>query len=85
MSARDQDRSQQRYILFALPLCSRPFIATQPAGLGLYWIATNVWSLGQQCRRAAVHAAAGPADPEEIAAKAAKPPPPPPRKQRSGK
>ena len=38
----------QRYIFFALPLLFAPIIASQPAGLGVYWITTNIWSLGQQ-------------------------------------
>ena len=38
----------QRYIFLALPILFAPLIISQPAGLGLYWIATNIWSLGQQ-------------------------------------
>ena len=70
----------QRYIFLALPLLFAPIIATQPAGLGLYWIATNVWSLGQQVVVQRIIPAPTPPSPEE--AKAAKPPPPPPRKKK---
>ena len=38
----------QRYIFLALPLLFAPVIASQPAGLAVYWITTNFWSLGQQ-------------------------------------
>ena len=71
----------QRYIFLALPLLFAPIIATQPAGLGLYWIATNVWSLGQQVVVQRVMPMPKPPSPEE-AAKTAKPPPPPPRKRK---
>jgi YidC/Oxa1 family membrane protein insertase len=70
----------QRYIFLALPLLFAPIIATQPAGLGLYWIATNVWSLGQQVVVQKIIPAPTPPSPEEV--KAAKPPPPPPRKKK---
>jgi YidC/Oxa1 family membrane protein insertase len=73
----------QRYILFAFPLLIAPFIATQPAGLGLYWIATNVWSLGQQYVVQQVMPAPKPPTEEEKAAREqTKPPPPPPRKRK---
>ena len=42
------DHRPERYMFLALPLLFAPIIASQPAGLGLYWITTNVWSLGQQ-------------------------------------
>ncbi len=70
----------QRYIFLALPLFFAPIIATQPAGLGLYWIATNIWSLGQQVVIQQVMPMPKPPDPKEAAAKA--PPPPPPRKKK---
>jgi len=38
----------QRAITFILPLVIAPFIISFPAGLALYWITTNVWTLGQQ-------------------------------------
>ena len=79
MSSRVQDRNQ-RLIMFGLPFLFAPFVATFPAGLAVYWITTNVWTLGQQW---VVHTFWPPPDPptrEEIAAKS--PPPPPPRKKK---
>jgi YidC/Oxa1 family membrane protein insertase len=70
----------QKYIFLALPVFFAPFIATQPAGLGLYWIATNVWSLLQQVVVQRFMPAPKPPTPEEV--KAARPPPPPPRKRK---
>jgi YidC/Oxa1 family membrane protein insertase len=70
----------QRYIFLALPLLFAPIIASQPAGLGLYWIATNIWSLGQQVVVQRVMPMPT-APPPEVAA-AATPPPPPPRKKK---
>ena len=70
----------QRYIFLALPLLFAPVIANQPAGLGLYWITTNVWSLGQQVVVQRIMPMPMPVSPEE--AKAIKPPPPPPRKKK---
>lgn len=70
----------QRAIMFVLPVAIAPFIVTQPAGLGLYWITTNVWTIGQQF---VVKQLAPPPEiptPEEL--RAAKPPPPPPRKRK---
>jgi YidC/Oxa1 family membrane protein insertase len=79
MSSRVENRNQ-KILMFALPVVFAPFIATQPAGLGVYWISTNVWTLGQQT---VVHFFFPPPKPptkEEVAA--AKPPPPPPRKKK---
>jgi YidC/Oxa1 family membrane protein insertase len=70
----------QRYIMLAFPLIIVPFIINAPAGLAVYWIATNVFSLGQQWVVQKVIPAPQPAAPEM--AKAAKPPPPPPRKKK---
>jgi YidC/Oxa1 family membrane protein insertase len=70
----------QRYIFLALPLLFAPVIANQPAGLAIYWITTNLWSLGQQVVIQQVMPMPTPPSPEE-AAKAA-PPPPPPRKKK---
>jgi YidC/Oxa1 family membrane protein insertase len=73
------DRNQ-RMIMFALPLLFAPFVATFPAGLAVYWISTNIWTLGQQV----VVRQFFPPPPiptvEEV--KATKPPPPPPRKKK---
>jgi YidC/Oxa1 family membrane protein insertase len=82
MSSRVQDRNQ-RLIMFGLPFLFAPFIATVPAGLGVYWISTNIWTLGQQF---VVQTFWPPPDPpakEEIEAKTA--PPPPPRKKKRRK
>ena len=70
----------QRYIFLALPVFFAPFIATQPAGLAVYWIATNIWSLAQQVVVQQIMPAPTLPTPEEI--KAARPPPPPPRKRK---
>lgn len=79
MSSRVQDRNQ-RLIMFGLPFLFAPFVATFPAGLAVYWISTNIWTLGQQW----VVMTFWPPPPlptqEEIAAR--KPPPPPPRKKK---
>jgi YidC/Oxa1 family membrane protein insertase len=71
----------QRYIFLAFPVLFAPLIASQPAGLGLYWIATNVWSLGQQVVVQRLIPAPPPPSPEEIKKRTA-PPPPPPRKRK---
>jgi YidC/Oxa1 family membrane protein insertase len=74
----------QRYIFLIFPVLFAPFIATQPAGLGVYWIATNVWSLGQQMVvQKIMPAPKPPTEEEREAAKA--PPPPPPRKKKKRK
>jgi YidC/Oxa1 family membrane protein insertase len=73
----------QRYIFLALPVLFAPFIASQAAGLGLYWITTNVFSLGQQMIVQRIMPAPPPPDPEEV--KATKAPPPPPRKKKRRK
>jgi YidC/Oxa1 family membrane protein insertase len=70
----------QRYIFLALPLLFAPVIANQPAGLAIYWITTNLWSLGQQVVIQQVMPMPTPPSPEE--AKKAAPPPPPPRKKK---
>jgi len=70
----------QKYIIFGLPFLFAPFVATFEAGLAVYWISTNLWTLGQQ---QFVHMTMGTPEkptPEEI--EAAKPPPPPPRKKK---
>jgi YidC/Oxa1 family membrane protein insertase len=41
------DKNQQR-IMLALPLVFCAFIYNFPAGLILYWVTTNVWTIGQQ-------------------------------------
>ena len=76
------DKSQ-RMLLFALPLIFVPFILSFPAGLILYWITTNVWTIGQQLVIQKVVPPPVTATPEGSAAiQGAKPPPPPPRKKK---
>jgi YidC/Oxa1 family membrane protein insertase len=41
------DKNQQR-IMYALPFVFATFIVNFPAGLIVYWITTNVWTVGQQ-------------------------------------
>ena len=35
-------------MMFVLPFIFVPFVISFPAGLVLYWITTNVWTIGQQ-------------------------------------
>jgi YidC/Oxa1 family membrane protein insertase len=71
----------QRYIFLALPLLFAPVIASQPAGLAVYWITTNIWSLGQQVVVQRIMPMPKPPTKEEIEARTS-PPPPPPRKKK---
>ena len=41
------DKSQ-RTMMMVLPFIFVPFVISFPAGLVLYWITTNVWTIGQQ-------------------------------------
>jgi YidC/Oxa1 family membrane protein insertase len=76
------DKSQ-RILIFMLPLIFVPFIISFPAGLILYWITTNVWTIGQQLVIKKVIPVPDTASPEAAsAAVAAKAPPPPPRKKK---
>ena len=72
---------QQQMLMMLLPLIIVPFIASFPAGLALYWITTNVWTLGQQWLVYSVWPPPEPASQEELEA-AKPPPPPPPRKKK---
>jgi YidC/Oxa1 family membrane protein insertase len=75
----------QKYLFLALPVLFAPLIASQPAGLGIYWIATNVWSLGQQVVvQRLIPAPTLPTEDEngKVKAEAKAPPPPPPRKRK---
>jgi YidC/Oxa1 family membrane protein insertase len=76
------DKSQ-RMMMFVLPLIFVPFILSFPAGLILYWITTNIWTIGQglaikKLIPVPVAVTAGGA----AAVEAAKPPPPPPKKKK---
>jgi YidC/Oxa1 family membrane protein insertase len=76
------DKSQ-RMLMFLLPFIFVPFILSFPAGLILYWITTNVWTIGQQLaiqKLVPPPAQATPAG--AAAAQAPKAPPPPPRKKK---
>ena len=73
------DKSQ-RTMMAVLPFIFVPFVINFPAGLVLYWITTNFWTIGQQYVIQRVIPAPHVATPEE--AQAAKPPPPPPKKKK---
>ncbi len=70
----------QRVMMFVLPFIFVPFVISFPAGLVLYWITTNIWTIGQQYTIQRLIPAPQVATPEEVAA--AKPPPPPPKKKK---
>jgi YidC/Oxa1 family membrane protein insertase len=73
----------QRYIFLALPLLFVPVVGSQPAGLAVYWITTNIWSLGQQVVVQRIMPMPKPPSPEELEKKkVTAPPPPPPRKRK---
>jgi YidC/Oxa1 family membrane protein insertase len=83
------DKTQQR-IMLLLPLVFAAFIPNFPAGLIIYWITTNFWTLGQQLvvRRlsppppAVIPGAPAVALADGGTAPAKKPPPPPRRKKK---
>jgi len=73
------DKSQ-RMMMMVLPFIFVPFIISFPAGLILYWITTNFWTMGQQYTIQRLIPAPHAATPAEVMA--AKPPPPPPKKKK---
>ena len=73
------DRNQ-RLIMMGLPFFFVPFVIGFPAGLLVYWITTNFWTVGQQYAATKLIPPPHLDTPEET--KAAKPPPPPPRKRK---
>jgi YidC/Oxa1 family membrane protein insertase len=86
------DKTQQR-IMLLLPLIFAALIPNFPAGLIVYWITTNFWTLGQQLvvRRLSPPPALAVAGGKPLPAMAGgengeeppkKPPPPPPRKKK---
>ncbi len=76
------DKSQ-RTMMFLLPLIFVPFILNFPAGLILYWITTNFWTIGQSFVIQRIVPAPVAATPEGATAIAAtKAPPPPPKKKK---
>ena len=72
--------AQQYVLVGAFALMGLFFVPTFPAGLSLYWITTNVWTIGQTYAAAKLIPPPHVETPEERAA--AKPPPPPPRKKK---
>ena len=73
------DKSQ-RMMMMVLPFIFVPFVISFPAGLILYWITTNFWTMGQQYTIQRLIPAPHVATPAEVMA--AKPPPPPPKKKK---
>jgi YidC/Oxa1 family membrane protein insertase len=73
------DRNQ-RLLMIGLPIVFVPIIIGFPAGLVLYWITTNVWTIGQQY--VVNHMIPAPVAPTPEEVRAAQPPPPPPRKRK---
>jgi YidC/Oxa1 family membrane protein insertase len=72
--------SQQYLLVGAFALMGLFFVPTFPAGLSLYWITTNFWTVLQSY--AAAKLIPAPAPPTLEQARAAKPPPPPPKKRK---
>jgi YidC/Oxa1 family membrane protein insertase len=70
----------QRLMMYALPVFFTPFVISFPAGLIVYWITTNLWTMGQQW--VVKQVIPPPPKPTEVEARATKPPPPPPRKKK---
>jgi len=80
--AMSADKSQ-RTMMFILPLVFVPFILNFPAGLILYWITTNVWTIGQQYAIKKIVPVPVMVTPEGAASvQAPKAPPPPPKKKK---
>src|SRR5829696_7437678 len=63
----------QRRIMFALPFVFVIFIVNFEAGLILYWITTNVWTIGQQLLVRKLYPKPAPLDPRDAVTEA-KPP-----------
>src|SRR5215208_4171692 len=55
----------QRRIMFALPFVFVIFIINFPAGLIVYWITTNVWTIGQQLLVKKLYPKPDPLDPRD--------------------
>lgn len=73
------DKSQ-RTMMFILPLIFVPFVLNFPSGLIVYWITTNIWTIGQGITVNKLIPAPVVATPEEK--RAAKPPPKSPKKKK---
>jgi membrane protein insertase Oxa1/YidC/SpoIIIJ len=74
----------QQYILIgAMSLVALFFVPAFPAGLSLYWITTNFWTVGQSYAAAKLIPLPEMVTPEgQAKAASAKPPPPPPKKKK---
>jgi YidC/Oxa1 family membrane protein insertase len=72
--------NQQYLLLGVFALVGVFFVPSFPAGLSLYWITTNFWTVLQSYAAAKLIPAPTVTTPEE--AQAGKPPPPPPRKKK---
>lgn len=75
--------TQQRMLSMGLPILFTPIMIGFPAGLLVYWISTNFWTMGQQGVVKLFFPPEKQPTPEEV--KASKPPPPPPRKRKRRK
>jgi len=75
-----QATGQQRMISMGLPIVFTPIMISFPAGLLIYWISTNVWTMGQQAVVKIFFPPPPQPTPEEV--QATRPPPPPPRKRK---
>jgi YidC/Oxa1 family membrane protein insertase len=64
VTAISADPTQKR-IMYALPLVFAFFIVNFPAGLIVYWITTNVWTLGQQLLVRKLYPKPEPLDPRD--------------------
>src|SRR6201982_2787163 len=73
------DKSQ-RTMMFVLPLIFVPFVLNFPAGLIVYWITTNIWTIGQRITVSKLIPPRKVPTPEEK--RAAKPPPKSPKKKK---
>jgi YidC/Oxa1 family membrane protein insertase len=82
MSGGRQASGQQRMIAMGLPLAFAPIMIIYgfPAGLWVYWISTNFWTVGQQAVIRVFFPPEEQPTPEEV--RASRPPPPPPRKRK---
>ncbi len=70
----------QRVMMYALPVIFTPIVIGFPAGLVVYWITTNLWTMGQQW--VVKQMIPPPPKPTEAEVTATKAPPPPPRKKK---
>jgi YidC/Oxa1 family membrane protein insertase len=75
-----QATGQQRMLSMGLPILFTPIMISFPAGLLVYWISTNVWTMGQQAVVKIFFPPPPQPTPEEV--QASRPPPPPPRKRK---